>query len=132
MGPSPAAGLLLTLAWRNIWRNRRRSLLTILSIGAGLGAILFGQSLLKTIQYQLVLKATGVFTGHLQVVAAGVKDLKFPDIQIADPDAVARAVLAVPNVAAFERRMLVTGLISSKTESVAVLLTQKLLGAKKF
>lgn len=117
-----ASGALLLLAWRNVWRHARRSLITISSIAAGLAAILFGQSLLTTIQHQLVLKATGVFTGHLQVVAEGVEDLKFPDKQIADPDAVAAAARAVPNLAAFARRQLVTGLISSKTESAGILI----------
>ncbi|MEK9144603.1 MAG: hypothetical protein AAB339_03215, partial [Elusimicrobiota bacterium] len=72
------------LAWRNIWRNRRRTAITLASIAFGLAAILFVQSLIKTIQLQLIEKATGVFTGHVQVVAKGVDDYKLPDKNIKD------------------------------------------------
>ncbi|HVE12891.1 MAG TPA: FtsX-like permease family protein [Elusimicrobiota bacterium] len=109
------------LAWRNVWRNRRRSLFTVLSIGSGLAAILFGQSLIETIQVQLVEKATGVFSGHLQVLARGVGDLKLPDKRIEDPGPVARALEVAPGVAGWERRWVGTGLASSKKDSVGVL-----------
>jgi len=111
----------LRLAWRNVWRNRRRTLITIISIGSGLAALLFGQSLVKTIQYQLVEKATGVFTGHLQVVSEEVRDLKIPEAHIEDPAVVEKALLGMGDVAAFQRRIMVTGLASSKTESAGVL-----------
>lgn len=109
------------LAWRNVWRNGRRTAITVSSIGAGLAALLFGQSLVMTIQSQLVDKATGVYVGHLQVVGRGVDDYKFPDKWIKDPDSVERAIAALPGVAAFERRIIATGLASSKMESAGIL-----------
>jgi len=109
------------LAWRNVWRNGRRTAITVSSIGAGLAALLFGQSLVTTIQTQLVDKATGVYVGHLQVVGKGVDDYKFPDKWIDDPDSVERAIRDLPGVAAFERRIIATGLASSKTESAGIL-----------
>jgi putative ABC transport system permease protein len=113
---------LLTLAWRNVWRNRRRSGITILTVAAGLAAILFGQSLIKTIQHQLILKATGIYTGHLQIVAQGVKDYKFPDVRIADPAEIDRRVAGAADIAAYQKRDLVTGMVSSKTESSGILI----------
>lgn len=112
---------LLTLAWRNVWRNRRRSAITTLSIAAGLAAILFAQSLTKTIQYQLVQKATRVFTGHIQILDKTVENHKFPEELIEDPAAVESAIRGVGNIAAYEKRILVTGLASTKQESLAVL-----------
>jgi ABC-type lipoprotein release transport system permease subunit len=112
---------MLRLAWRNVWRNRRRTAITVSSIGAGLAALFFGQSLVTTIQYQLIEKATGVYVGQLQVVGRGVDDYKFPNIWIEDPASVERAIEAVPGVAAFESRIVATGLASSKTESAGIL-----------
>lgn len=116
------SGGLWFLAWRNLWRNRRRTALTVLSVSAGLAGLLFGQSLIETIQVQLVNKSTGVHTGHIQVLDAAVSDLKFPAKWISEPDVVEKALRGLPNVAAFQRRVLVTGLVSSKLESAGVLL----------
>lgn len=114
-------GAVWMLAWRNLWRNRRRSALTVLSVAAGLTGLLFGQSLVQTIQVQLVEKSTGIHTGHIQVLDEATADLKFPDRWIRGADAVERAVRGLPNVSAFERRLVVTGLASSKKESAGVL-----------
>ncbi|MBI3299827.1 MAG: ABC transporter permease [Elusimicrobia bacterium] len=111
------------LAWRNLWRNARRTAITVVSVGSGLTGLLLGQSLIETIQVQLVDKATGVHTGHIQVLESKVADMKFPDRYIDDPDAVERVLRGTANVAAFQRRLVVTGLVSSKTESAGVMIS---------
>ena len=112
----------LKLAWRNVWRNGRRSLITVVSLGGGLAAIMTGQSLIKTIQFQLIEKATGIFTGDLQVLASGVENRKFPEKNIAKTAEIEKLLESRPEIASFERRVLVLGLISSKKDSIAVFL----------
>jgi ABC-type lipoprotein release transport system permease subunit len=87
-----------------------------------LAAILFGQSLSKTIQYQLVEKATSVFTGHLRIQSEDVTDLKFPDAYMDDPMEIESLLEGMSNVKGHQRRIFVTGLASSKTESAAILI----------
>ncbi|MBI3550374.1 MAG: ABC transporter permease [Elusimicrobia bacterium] len=113
---------MLRLAWRNIWRNLRRSVITVASLACGLAAIMFGQSLIKTIQRQLIEKATGVITGHLQIQDARVKEYKFPEKLIDDPAAVEKRLSAIPGIAAFCPRIKLTGIVSSKHDSLGVLL----------
>lgn len=110
------------LAWRNIWRNRRRTAITLASIAFGLAAILFVQSLIKTIQLQLIEKATSVFTGHVQVVAKGVDDYKLPDKYLKDIVRVEKAAAALPGLRDYGKRLHVTGLASSSEDSAGVLL----------
>jgi len=112
----------LTLAWRNIWRNRRRSLITLVSIASGLAAILFGQSLIHSIQIQLIEKATGIIIGHIQVQKTGVEDPKVPDKPFGGLEEVEAAFARVPGVEGFERRFLLTGLISTPAGSQGALL----------
>ena len=109
------------LAWRNVWRNRRRSVITLASMGCGLAAILFAQSLIKTVQYSLIEKATGVITGHLRVEDAASEDFKFPDKTIVKTAEVDRILSSRPEISAFERRIMITGLVSSKKDSVGAL-----------
>ncbi|MBI4056594.1 MAG: ABC transporter permease [Elusimicrobia bacterium] len=113
---------MLTLAWRNVWRNQRRSLITLISIGSGLAAILFGQSMIKSVQVQLVEKATGIIIGHIRVMRGDVKDLKVPEKNIDDPAPIYKALAAEPGVETFGARILFTGLVSSPANSKGVLI----------
>ena len=113
---------MLLLAWRNLWRNSRRSLLTLASIACGVAAIMFGQSLIKTIQYQLIEKATGVITGHIQIQDRRVKELKYPEKSMAGLAAIERVLASDPAIDAFEPRIAVTGLVSSTKDCSGVLI----------
>ena len=110
------------LAWRNLWRNSRRSLLTLASIACGVAALMFGQSLIKTIQYQLIEKATGVIAGHIELQQRDVKEFKFPEKPMGNLPAIERVLASDPAIDAFEPRIAITGLISSAKDSNGVLI----------
>lgn len=113
---------MIHLAWRNVWRNRRRSLITSASMGFGLAAIMFGQSMVKTLQSQLIEKATSSITAHIQVQDRRIKEYKFPDRYISDPDPIEAALKNHPRIKAYSRRITITGLVSSPATSVGVLI----------
>ena len=77
---------LWTLALRNVLRNGRRSLLAAGAVAIGLTAVMFGQSLLRSFQRQMIDKATGVMLGHVQVQARGAKDRKVPEKLLSRPE----------------------------------------------
>ncbi|MBI3012588.1 MAG: hypothetical protein HYY63_03075, partial [Elusimicrobia bacterium] len=87
---------MIRLAWRNVGRNKRRSLITIVSIGCGFAAIMFGQSLIESVQVQLIEKATGIITGHIRVLHKESKDLKIPDQDIEGTEAIVKALAEDP------------------------------------
>jgi ABC-type lipoprotein release transport system permease subunit len=113
---------MLRLAWRNVWRNGRRSLINVAAMGFGLAAIMFGQSMMKSLQYQLVEKATGSFTGHVRIQRRDVDEPKFPDKFMTDPEPAAKIMAADPRVLAWGRRIQLTGLISSPKMSLGALI----------
>ncbi len=59
--------LLTFVAWRNIWRNPTRSLLTISTLAGGLMVVILYAALLQGMLDQMVASATERTTGHLQV-----------------------------------------------------------------
>jgi ABC-type lipoprotein release transport system permease subunit len=59
--------MLLFIAWRNIWRNPVRSLLTIAALGGGLVMVILYASLLEGMTRQMVQYATEVATGQMQL-----------------------------------------------------------------
>jgi ABC-type lipoprotein release transport system permease subunit len=113
---------MLRLAWRNVWRNGRRSAINVAAMGFGLAAIMFGQSMMKSLQYQLVEKATGSFTGHVRIQRRDVDEPKFPDKFMTDPEPAAKLMAADPRVLAWGRRIHLTGLISSPKMSLGALI----------
>ena len=93
-------GIALTMAWRNLWRNPRRTWLTVSAIGFVTVLMIF----LITIQlgsYDMIVDSSlRIFTGQLQVQREGYLDK--PQIRKSIPDAAAladrlRAVPALEN-----------------------------------
>ncbi len=65
---------LAQLAWRNIGRNARRSLITLASIASGLAALIFMWAFIDGANEQMVDNTTRYFSGHVQVHAMGYHD----------------------------------------------------------
>jgi ABC-type lipoprotein release transport system permease subunit len=112
----------MRLAWRNVWRNLRRSLINAAAMGFGLAAIMFGQSLIMSLQAQLVEKSTGSITGHVQVQRKDVEENKFPDKYMTRPDETIRLLEKDPRVKVAAKRIHLTGLVSSPAASLGALI----------
>jgi len=110
------------IAWRNILRNSRRSALTIASIAMGLAAVMFGQSLLRSFQKQMIDKSTGVMLGHVQIQARDAEDRKIPDQLLRNPEPLRRVLARDPRVKAVGTRLLFTGLVHGSGGSRGVLI----------
>lgn len=112
--------MLWKIAWRNVWRNRRRSLITLAASSAGLAVLIVVFSLGDGIHAQLVNDATRTSLGHFQVLARGYREDPVLDHAISDVPAVRRALEGVPGLAAVLPRVEVYGLASSAANSVGV------------
>jgi ABC-type lipoprotein release transport system permease subunit len=114
--------MLLRLAWRNLWRNRRRSLIILTSVVVGLIAIVFIEGVVRGFMRQSLDNQLGAHTAHVQIHRTGYHDN--PDISrfIERPDVVDAAITAERRIAASSRRILATGLLSSARNSTGVLL----------
>ncbi len=63
--------LLIKLAWRNMFRNTRRTALASLAIGVGLAGLIFTDALMIGMVESMIRTATDTFLGHGQVHAEG-------------------------------------------------------------
>ena len=113
--------MILKLAWRNVWRNKRRTLITIVTIGFGLSALLFQQSLIKSLQNQIIEKATRSYTAHLQIESNQTTDPKVPDFRVAHPEKVYEVVDKLASVESWAPKVIFTGLASSAITSRGIL-----------
>ncbi|MCW5660017.1 MAG: ABC transporter permease [Burkholderiaceae bacterium] len=97
--------ILWTLAWRNVLRNRRRSLITIASIAVGLAALTFLWGFVDGMNRQMVENTTRYFAGDVQVHVAGYHEDPSLDRAIADAAPLIDALRGEPAVAAASLRL---------------------------
>lgn len=64
-------GMLAKLAWRNLWRHRRRTIITLSSIGIGFGLAVFSIGIGDGSHNSMIRNAIKLGEGHLTVQAKG-------------------------------------------------------------
>ena len=78
--------------------------------------------MLRSLQQQLIEKATGSFTGHVRIQRRDSDEPKFPDKFVVDPSRGAALLEADPRVLVWGRRIQITGLVSSPKMSLGALI----------
>ncbi len=117
--------LYLRLAWRNVWRHRRRTLIIVVAMAFGLAMMMMYDGLVAGFDQAIYGNAVKVLGGNIQVHAQGyrAKASQTPLLPLADDQAVVKAALANPQVVAATRRINTGGLISSREGAFAVGIT---------
>jgi ABC-type lipoprotein release transport system permease subunit len=108
--------LYLRLAWRNIWRHRRRTVIIVLAMGLSLAMMMFYDGLIDGFNQAIAGNAVRVLGGNVQVHAEGyrAKVDSNPLLPLEDDAAVVQAALSNPDVIAAARRIQTGGLISNR------------------
>ncbi len=65
------SGGLLQLAWRNLWRNRRRTFITMAAIAFGYAMLLFVACLMAGLRWQMIQNGTCLVMSQIQIHAPG-------------------------------------------------------------
>lgn len=117
--------LYLRIAWRNIWRHRRRTLIIVLAMGLGLALMMFYDGLVDGFDQAIYGNAIKVLGGNIQVHAEGyrAKADQTPLLSLPDDQAVVAAASANPKVLAASRRINTGGLVSGVEGAFAVGIT---------
>ncbi len=111
----------LTLAWRNLRRNRRRTLLSAGGIGFAAALLVFVFSM-QVSQYQLMLRASvSSGTGYLQVQAQGYLDESHMWLVVPDPGQAVAKLRAEPRVTAVTQRAEGFSLLASSSHALGAL-----------
>ena len=59
--------ILIKLAWRNLWRNSKRSWISILAISTALLVLMIMSGILEGMSVQMLRNGTELFQGHIQI-----------------------------------------------------------------
>ncbi len=117
--------LYLRLAWRNVWRHRRRTILIAAAMALSLGLMMFYDGLVSGFNQAIYGNAIQILGGNIQVHAAGYREkaASMPLLPLADDQAVIQAAIANPQVKLASRRINTGGLASSAEGAFAVTIT---------
>ncbi len=108
------------IAWRNLWRNRRRTLLAVAAIGLSVALVLAFDGLLRGEADSLVEAITGPMLGHVQVHAKEWRRTRSMDRTIVDASAVVEAIRRDPLVQSACARVYVPALAARAEEGLGV------------
>jgi ABC-type lipoprotein release transport system permease subunit len=108
--------LYLRLAWRNIWRHTRRTLIVVMAIALTLALMMWYDGLMAGFEQAIYGNAIKVLGGNIQVHAEGYKLQNGGNMLAPLPDdqAIVQTALAQPNVLAASRRIETGGLATSR------------------
>ena len=114
--------MLFKLAWRNIWRNRRRSLIVLISVIVGMIAIVLEDGLSNGMVRQMLFNQINLDISHIQIHKAGFNSYKIVKNYMPDYKSVESILKANPEVEAYSERVFANGIISSANNSSGVII----------
>jgi ABC-type lipoprotein release transport system permease subunit len=111
------------MAWRNIWRNTRRTILTICAIAFASLLLVFMLSFQFGSYETMINTSVKIRTGHLQVQAEEYQEKKNIRQVVPNPQAVAAILDQTRNIEAYSFRSQTFSLISSEKRTYGVAVT---------
>jgi ABC-type lipoprotein release transport system permease subunit len=112
--------LISPLAWRNLWRHRGRTLLTMLAVAIAVAAMVILGSFLTAWSDSAFDRTTAALTGHGQIHAIGFTDDPTVERSMPPPTGPLAAALASDTVKVWAPRVFAPALIRSERESAPV------------
>jgi len=108
--------LYLRLAWRNIWRHRRRTIIIMLAMGLSLAMMMWYDGLMEGFNQAIYGNAIRVLGGNIQIHAEGYREKvdSNPLLPLTDDAAVVKAALSHPEVIAATRRIVTGGMVTNR------------------
>ena len=117
--PIPA---MFSLAWRNLWRNHRRTLIMLLAIAVGVWAMIFMTALMRGMVDEMVKDGIESLPGYIQIHNRSFRDDPSIVNSLQAPSPELLLALETSAVAGWTSRVRVPAMISSERDSRGITL----------
>ncbi len=114
--------MLLKISWRNIWRQKRRSLIVMTSIIIGTAAVLLFDSISMGFITQQLNNEIKNDIGHFHINKKGFSDNKVLSNRIKNPSEIENKLNDMKFIKAYSKRVLTFGMLSSAENSAGAVL----------
>ena len=114
--------LYLRLAWRNIWRHRRRTVIVVVALSFGLMLMMLYDGMIAGFEEAIYGNAIRVLGGNIRIHAAGYNTSadSLPLLPLANDQAMVQAAQSIPDVVLATRRINTGGLVSNREGAFSV------------
>jgi ABC-type lipoprotein release transport system permease subunit len=113
---------MMHLAWRNLWRNYRRTLIMLLAIAIGVWAMIFMTALMRGMVDEMIRDGIDTLPGNVQIHHPDFRDDPSIENSLNPPGPVLLSALNNPEVAGWTSRVRVPAMISSERDSRGITL----------
>ncbi len=111
------------MAWRNIWRNTRRTILTISAIAFASLLLVFMLSFQFGSYETMINTSVKIHTGHLQIQAAEYRKKRNIRYVVSDLNKIAAVLENIPQIASYTYRAQTFSLVSSAKRTYGAMVT---------
>lgn len=112
--------MLFKVAWRNVWRNKRRSLIVLVSIVVGVTALILNDTLSIGWSEQMLNNQIGLDAAHVQISLKGYHDDPVLEKSIPNGAAIDSLLSNEPSIKYYSERLVFYGLVSSSANSSGI------------
>lgn len=112
---------LLLLANRNLWRNKRRSLITLIAISFGLASLIFIWSFIDGMNEQIVDNSTSYLSSHIKIHRRGYHGDKVLYLSMPEDRKLQKSIGNNPDIVAITPRVEGKAMLSGDQESRGVI-----------
>ncbi|TXS94214.1 ABC transporter permease [Parahaliea maris] len=105
------------LAWRNLWRNRRRTLIMLAAVAVGVWAMVFMSAMMRGMVDEMVRSGLEQLPGMVQIHQRAYRDDPSVVNSMPSPEGTLQAALAEPPVTAWAARVRVPAMVASARAS---------------
>lgn len=115
-------GVMGTLAWRNLWRNHRRTAIMLLAIAIGVWAMIFMSALMRGMTDDMLRNGLNRLPGEVQIHHPSYRDDPSVVNSMPPPGGALADELARPPIVAWTSRVRVPAVVASERDSRGVTL----------
>jgi ABC-type lipoprotein release transport system permease subunit len=113
---------LIRIAWRNLWRNRRRSIVVITSIGFGIFAMIISIGFMNGMMVQTVENTISTSLGHIAIHKKGYQEAMKLEYHFNPSERALHSVEKNPAVKAWAPRLMAQGMLRSSESARGVMM----------
>jgi ABC-type lipoprotein release transport system permease subunit len=122
---------IIKIAWRNLWRNKLRTTVIIISIILGLWGSLFFMAMINGMNDNRISSAINTYLGHIQIHQKTYLEDPKMDKTIVQPDKVIAIIKQTKNVKAYAPHTIIDAMLTTAKGNQGVKITGVLPGLEK-